>query len=123
VAHFLVRLAVAWGLNVAALLVADWLFDSVTIEDNASLIIAGAVLGLTSAILKPILKLVTLPLILLTFGLFIIVINMAILGITDWLVDGFDIEGFWTYVGTALVIGIVNTVLGWLLPDSMDRRD
>lgn len=119
---FLLRLLVAWAINVVALWLADRIFDSVLIDDRASLVVAAAVLGVTTALLKPILRFVSFPLIVLTLGLFTILINVAILGVTDWLVDGFDIQGFWTYVGAALVIGLVNVVVGWALPDRARRR-
>ena len=118
---FLVRLAVAWAINAVALWLADRLFDSVLVDDRASLVVAAAVLGITTALLRPVLRFVSMPLIVLTLGLFTILINVAILGVTDWLVDGFDIQGFWTYVGTALVIGLVNTVVGLVLPDGMKK--
>lgn len=117
----LVRLLVAWAINAGALWLADRLFDSVVVDDRTSLVVAAAVLGLATAVLRPVLRFVSMPLIVLTLGLFTILINVAILGVTDWLVDGFDIEGFWTYVGTALVIGLGNTILGWILPDSMKK--
>lgn len=119
--HFLLRLLVAWAINAGALWLADRIFDSVLVDDRTSLVVAAAVLGVTTAVLKPVLRAVSFPLIVLTLGLFTILINVAILGVTDWLVDGFDIQGFWTYVGTALVIGLVNTVLGWVLPDGVKR--
>jgi putative membrane protein len=120
--HLLLRLAVSWGVNVAALFVADWLFGSVELADRKSLLVAAAVLGVVTAVLRPILRLLAMPLIILTLGLFTILIDVAILGITDRLVDGFEIGGFWTYVGAAIVIGLVNTVLGWVLPDSVKKR-
>jgi putative membrane protein len=98
------------------------LFDRVRIDDRGTLLLAAAVLAVANAFLKPVLVLVSIPLIVVTLGLFIIVINIAILGITDWLVDGFDIEGFWTYVGAVIVMGIVNIVLSALLPDGARRR-
>ena len=113
----LLRLAVAWAIDVVALWLADRIFDSVRLADREALLIAAAALAIVSAILKPVLVAISFPLIVLTLGLFLILVNVAILGITDWLVDGFDIEGFWTYVGAAIVIALVNLVLGWLLPD------
>ena len=120
-AALLVRLLVAWAINAAALWLADSLFDSVLVDDRTSLVVAAAVLGLATAVLRPLLRFVSMPLIVLTLGLFTILINVAILGVTDWLVDGFDIQGFWTYVGTALVIGLVNTAVGLVLPDGIKK--
>ena len=110
---FVVRLLIAWLANAAALWVADALFDGVTIDGWGPLLIAAAILSILSTILKPVLVLFSLPLILLTLGFFLLLINIAVLGLTDWIAgDGFDIEGFWTYVGTVIVVWLVNAVIG-----------
>jgi putative membrane protein len=57
----------------------------------------------------------SIPFLLLTLGLFLVVINMAVLWITDGLLNGFDIEGFWTYVGTVIVLWLVNAVIDRVL--------
>jgi putative membrane protein len=106
-----VRLLVAWAVNVAALWVAVKLFDDVTSTGWRALIIAGLVFGIVNTILRPVLVLLSLPVVIITLGLFLFFINMAMLALTDWIVDGFDIEGFWTYVGATIVVWIVNTVL------------
>jgi len=108
----LARLVVAWLINAAALWVADWLFDGVTIDGWGPLLIAAAVLGIFNTFLKPILAILSIPLIILTLGLFLLLINMAILALTDWIVSDFNIEGFWTYIGTVVVVWLVNAVLG-----------
>ena len=64
-----VRVLVAWGINILALLVADWLFDGFTIDRWGPIILAGAVLGLANVFLKPLLTFIALPLIILTFGI------------------------------------------------------
>jgi putative membrane protein len=115
--NLLLRLVVAWAIDIIALWLADRIFDSVRLADREALLIAAAALAIVSAILKPVLVAISFPLIVITLGLFMILVNVAILGITDWLVGGFDIEGFWTYVGAAIVIALVNLVLGWVLPD------
>ncbi len=105
------RLVVAWTVNVAALWVAVKLFDNVTSSGWRALIIAGLVFGIVNTIVKPVVVILSLPAVILTLGLFLFVINMAMLALTDWIVDGFDIEGFWTYVGATIVVWIVNSVL------------
>jgi putative membrane protein len=104
-----------WGVNIVALIVIDWLFDSVEIGRWGSLLLGAAVLGLANAILKPILALLTLPLILITFGLFYFVLNIAMLALAEWIAPDFSIDGFWTYVGATIVISLVNWVLYTLL--------
>ena len=107
------RLVVSLLVNMAALAVANWLFDGVTIDGFWNLLLAAVIFGVINFLLKPVLVLFSIPLILLTLGLFLLLINIALLALTDWIAgDGFNINGFWTYVGTVIVIWIVNTVLG-----------
>ena len=109
------RILIAWLVNAAALWLADALFDGVSIDGWWPLLIAAAVLGVLNALLKPVLVLLSIPLIVLTLGLFLLLINIAVLGLTDWISgDGFDINGFWPYVGTVIVVWLVNAVLGAL---------
>ena len=107
----LVRLLVLWGINALALIVVDWIFDSVSIARWGSIILAAAVLGLANAILKPILALLTLPLIIFTLGIAYFFLNVLMLLIAEWVTPDFSIDGFWTYVGATIVISIVNWVL------------
>ena len=108
---FIVRLAVAWAVNVAALWVAVKLFDDVSSDGWRGLVVAGLVFGIVNTFVKPIITLLSLPLVLITLGIFLFFINMGMLALTDWIVDGFDIEGFWTYVGATIVVWLVNAVL------------
>jgi putative membrane protein len=108
---FLVHLAISWAVNIAALFAADALFSDVTRDDWQGLVIAGLVFGLVNTFVKPVVKLLSIPFIILTLGVLLFFINMAMLGLTDWIVDGFDIEGFWTYVGATIVVWLVNTIL------------
>jgi putative membrane protein len=114
---FLMRLAVAWAINAAALWVADALWDGVTINGAAALLIGSAVLGIANAIIKPVLALLTLPLIVVTLGFFYLLINIAMLAIAEWIAPNFSIDGFWTYVGTVVVIWVVN----WVADNVLDR--
>jgi putative membrane protein len=111
----LVRIAVLIGINVLALMVVDWMFDSVTIDGWWPLIIGATVLGFANAILKPILAILTLPLIIVTFGLAYFAINVLMLALAEWIAPDFSIDGFWTYVGATIVVWLVNVAVGWLL--------
>ena len=115
--RFLVRLVIAWAVNAAALWVADALWDSVTIDGAAAYIIGSGVLGVANAILKPLLALLTLPLILLTLGLFYLVINIAMVGLAEWIAPDFSIDGFWSYVGVVFIVWIVN----WIANEALER--
>jgi putative membrane protein len=107
----LIGALIGWGVNIVALLVIDWLFSSVTIGRWGSLLLAAAVLGIANAILKPILTILTFPLIVLTLGLFYFVLNVAMLALAEWIAPDFSINGFWTYVGATIVVWLVNWVL------------
>jgi putative membrane protein len=111
----LIRFLVLWGVNSLALIVVDWLFDGVTIGLWGSLLLGAAVLTVGNTILKPILAILTLPLIILTLGLAYFAINVAMLALAEWIAPDFSIDGFWTYVGATIVVWIVNVTVGWFL--------
>ena len=106
-----IALLIRWGLNVLALIVVDWMFSSVTIGRWGSLLLAAAILTIGNTILKPILALLTLPLIIFTLGIAYFFLNVLMLLIAEWVTPDFSIDGFWTYVGATIVISIVNWVL------------
>jgi putative membrane protein len=106
----LVRLIVALLINAAALWVANQLFDGVSIHGWTAYIVGAAILGIANAILKPILTILTLPIVILTLGLFLLVINIVIVAVAEWLTPDFSITGFWAYVGTVIVVWVVNFV-------------
>jgi putative membrane protein len=108
---FVARLVVAWAVNVVALWVAVKLFDNVTSSGWRALIVAGLVFGIVNALVRPVLVILSLPLVLVTLGFFLFFINMAMLALTDWAVGGFDIDGFWTYVGATIVVWLVNAAI------------
>src|ERR671937_99721 len=116
-----IRLVVAWAINAAALWVADALFDGVRIHGGWAYVIGAAVLGIANAFLKPVLALLTLPLIIVTLGLFLLVINVAMVAFAEWVAPNFSIDGFWTYVGTVIVIWLVNYV-GQAIAEAFEPR-
>jgi putative membrane protein len=118
---FMVRLVVAWGVNAAALLLADALWDSVTINGWTAYIVGAAVLGIANAVIKPVLAVLTLPLIIVTLGFFYLVINIAMIALAEWIAPNFSIDGFWTYVGTVVIIWLVNWI-GQRVVDETERR-
>ena len=110
-----VRLLAFWGVNVLALIVADWLFEGVVIVGWGSLLLGAAVLGIANSVVKPILAILTLPLIIVTLGLAYFAIDVAMLALAEWIAPEFSIDGFWTYVGATIVVWLVNVVVGGLL--------
>ena len=105
-----IRLALALAINAAALWVADALFSGVRIHGWWAYIIGAAVLGIANTVIKPVLTLITLPLIILTLGFFLLVINIAMLALAEWIAPNFSIDGFWTYVGTVVIVWLVNWI-------------
>jgi putative membrane protein len=110
----IIFLLLAWLANIVSLLVADWIFDGVTIDGWWPLLLGAAVLGIANTIVKPILTLLTLPLVIVTLGLFYFVINVLMLALAEWIAPDFSIDGFWTYVGATIVVSIVNWAMYWI---------
>lgn len=105
-AGFLVRLVItALGLWVAATLV-----SGIQVDDTATLLWAALLLGIVNAVVRPIAILLTLPITLLSLGLFLWVINAGMLGLVAWLLDGFQIAGF----GSALLGAIFVSLTSWV---------
>lgn len=105
-------LLIRWAILAVGIAAAAWLFDGVEVAGGFwSYVWVAAILGLVNAVVRPILILLTLPLTILTLGLFILVVNAITLGITDWLTTAIDIDGFWTTLLAALVISLVSWAL------------
>jgi putative membrane protein len=120
-------LANAAALAAATFLLTDITLDAPTLAQKAfALLVVALVFGVLNAIVKPIFKLVTIPLLLLTLGLFLIVINACMLLLTSWVADqvnlGWHVEGFWTAVFGALIVSVVSFLLNAFLPDRDERR-
>jgi putative membrane protein len=113
----LLRLAI----NAAALWVANALWDGVRIHGWAAYLIGALVLGIANTVLKPILTVLTLPLILMTLGFFYLVINIAMLALAEWIAPNFSIDGFWSYFGTIVVIWAVNWAAHRILSEAQRR--
>jgi putative membrane protein len=118
---FAMRLAVAWAINAGALWVADALWDGVRIHGWAAYLIGAAVLGIANTVLKPLLTILTLPLIIVTLGFFYLIINIAMVALAEWIAPNFSIDGFWAYVGTVVVVWAVNWIGDRVLGDATTR--
>jgi putative membrane protein len=102
----------SWIANAAALGVAAWILSGVSVGDSFwTLVIAAAVFGVLNTILKPILKLITLPLAVITLGIAWFFVSLLMLWLTDVFVGKFDISGFWNYVWATIIVWIVNLVV------------
>ncbi|MEA3337172.1 MAG: phage holin family protein [Chloroflexota bacterium] len=118
------RLFFRLAINAIALWVAAYLISGLSLEGGvARLLLAAAVFGLVNALIRPIVKLLTLPINFITLGLFTFVVNALMLMLTAWLIpDGVTIAGnffesFLIAVAASIVISIVSTILSWILPD------
>jgi putative membrane protein len=107
---------VSWVSNAIALAFAAWVLTGVTFHHSwGTLIFAAAVFGVLNTILKPILKLLTLPFAIITLGLAWFFVSMLMLWLTDLIVGKFSIDGFWNYVWATLIVWAVNLVVDALL--------
>jgi putative membrane protein len=115
---FALRLLVAWAVDAASLAVAAWIFSGISVGGSAgTLILAALVYGLLATFVKPVLKLVTFPLALLTLGVAWFFVALFILWLTDAIVGGLHINGFWTLVGGTVVVWLVGAIADhWLFP-------
>lgn len=102
------RFFTGWLINTICLWVLDLLFDSIAFPSTGSLLMAGLVLGLLNATLKPLLKLLSLPVTLLTLGLFSLVIDALILHLALRLGGAASVPGFWTTLLAAIFLSILN---------------
>jgi putative membrane protein len=108
---FVVRLLVGWAVDAASLAVAAWIFTGMSVGGSiGTLIVAALVYGILATIVKPILKLLTLPLAIVTLGIAWYFVAMFILWLTDVIVSGLTINGFWTLVGATFVVWAVGAV-------------
>jgi putative membrane protein len=106
---------IVWFCTAVAIAVTAALVPSVEIDGGAfALIGVAAVFGLVNAIIGPLLRLLSLPLLLITFGLFALVINAALLGIAAGLSSSLEIGGFFSTVVAAFLISVFSAVLGWV---------
>ncbi|QNP71649.1 phage holin family protein [Streptomyces roseirectus] len=113
--------------NAGALAVAVWLLDKITLTGDSTgkkivtLLLVALLFGLVNFLVKPVVKVLTFPLFILTLGLITLVVNALMLLLTSWLADkldlSFHVEGFWTAVAGGLIISVVSWALHLALPD------
>jgi putative membrane protein len=111
----MLRLLAVWLINTLALAAVAYLMPSVAIASAGAAILAALVLGLVNALIRPLLVLLTLPVTVLTLGLFIFVINGLLFWAVGSLVPGFDVGGFWSGVLGALVFSLISWLLSALV--------
>ena len=109
---------IRWGISALALWLTSEVISGIHVDGAAALFVAALVLGILNAMLRPLLLIVTLPINLLSLGLFTFVINGAILKLTAFFVGGFHVEGFWSAVIGALLISVFSLLLNIFVADS-----
>ncbi|NMM37502.1 MAG: phage holin family protein [Glaciimonas sp.] len=108
-------LLVSWLINTLALLALPYLMHSVRVDSFATALIAALLLGLVNTLIRPIFILLTLPVTVLTMGLFIFVVNGLMFWAVASMVNGFHVGGFWSAVGGALLFSIISWALSAIL--------
>jgi putative membrane protein len=125
------RLLVRLLAGAVALAVAAWLIEGISVgpgttsERVLTLLAVAIIFGLVNAIVRPIVRLISIPLFILTLGLFTFVVNALMLLLTAWIGDQFDlafhVDGFWSALLGALVVSVVTFILNVLLPDKYEH--
>ena len=113
------RLLLTWLINAAALMALPFLMHSVTVTNIGAALVAALVLGLVNTVIRPVLVVLTLPVTLVSLGLFILVINALLFWLVAHLVDGFHVAGFWS----AFLAAILYSVISWALSTLLLNKD
>ena len=108
---FLIRVLI----TAVGLLLASMLVPGVAVASPMGLLFAALVLGFVNALVRPVVVVLTLPLTILTLGLFLLVVNAAMLQLVDWFIDDFAVTGFWSAVFAALIIALTSMVGSWFI--------
>jgi putative membrane protein len=120
-AHKYMKLILSWIINTAALMALPYLMTSVSFDSFTTALVSALVLGLVNTLLRPVLVLLTLPVTVVSMGLFILVINGLLFWLVAYWIDGFHVAGFWSAVGAALLYSIISWALSTLLLKNNER--
>ena len=111
-------LLIRWFVSAIALMLVAYLYSGVSVDNIFSALAAALVLGLVNAIIRPILILLTLPVTLLTMGLFIFVLNALLFWLVAEIVKGFNVAGFWAAFLGSLMYSVITLMVNWLIADN-----
>ncbi len=117
------RLLIRWGANTIAIMLTSYLLPQVTVEDWKAALIAGLLLGFLNTFVRPVFRLLALPLTIVSLGLFILVVNGFVLEILDWLMSSLTITSFLWSIVAALLISIITTVINIALGANDGKKD
>jgi putative membrane protein len=116
-------LLVSWAANAVTLGITAWLLNGVSVNDSVwTTIWAALVFGILNTILKPILKLITLPLAVVTLGIAWFFVSLLMLWLTDLIIGDFEIDGFWNYVWATIIVWVVNVIIDAILSRAGEGR-
>lgn len=104
-----------WGITSLALWLTSLIFYGISFSNKISLFISALLLGLVNAVVKPVVIILTIPLTLITFGFFLLVINALMMLLVSVLVPGFRISGFWTAFFASIVVTLISIFAGMLI--------
>jgi putative membrane protein len=105
-----------WIVTTIAIIVSAYLLSGVTVRNIGVALVAAVVLGLINAILRPILVILTLPLTIVTLGLFIFILNALLVLFASAIVPGFEVRSFWWALLFSLLFSIISTIIHWIIP-------
>lgn len=111
------RLIIRWFVSALALLAVAYLYSGVEIDGIFAALIAALVLGLVNALIRPVLVLLTLPVTLLTMGLFIFIINALLFWFVAEVVDGFEVRGFMAALIGSLMYSVIALLINWVVAE------
>jgi putative membrane protein len=96
--------------------------DGLSIDSAATLLLAGALLGIVNALVRPVAVVLTFPITLVTLGVFLLVVNAAMLSLVAWVLPGFSVAGFWSAFWGALIVSLTGWVGSWFIgPRGLER--
>lgn len=110
-----------WGITALSLWLAGFVFHGISFADKKSLLVSALLLGFANAVIRPIVIILTIPLTLITFGLFLLVINALMMLLVSAIVPGFKVSGFWTAFFASIFVTILSLVVGMFIFQSGDN--
>jgi putative membrane protein len=105
-------------ITAAGLAIAAWLIPGIVIDGFGTLLLAALLMGIVNALIRPVVILLTLPLTLLTFGIFLLVINAAMFGLVAWMLDDFSVAGFFSALFGWIIVSLTGWVASWYIGPS-----
>jgi len=117
------KLLLGWAINAAALFLLPYLVPAVQVKGFGTALVVALVIGLLNTFIRPVLFILTLPITILTLGLFTLVLNGLMFWIASRFIDGFAVGGFWWAVLAALIYSIISWAISSLLLGAEEKRD